>query len=335
MKKNNSSSGGTGKTSLRSAMGGLWEHYSDTGVRDIFVDAFDRVSVERKGRLEAVPSPFASAAALAAFIKKLAAYPGCTVRRGGTVLDIKLPDRTRVTCALGEAYQAVVISKVPSVVFGWDELVKHGCLPEEGRKLFEAALGEMKSVLVAGASCSGKTTTIEVLANGIPAARRVVAVQGASELALRHPAGLSLDAATDEEFVELLKRAENFLPDYLVVDSLEGVGVPEVVRAMRNGLAVIASCHADSALDALKRLEYMYLASKTAFGLDEIRSMLASGLGYVSFQERGADGHRRVVEFSRVDGYEDGRYILTPLLKYSGEAAAFELTPAGKAMLKK
>lgn len=329
MKKKNSA-----KTSLSGVMGGLLKYYSDNEVRDIFIDAFDRVSVERKGRLEAVASPFASAAAVAAFVKKLAACPGCTVRRGAAVLDIKLPDRTRVTCARGEAYQAVVISKVPSVVLGWDDLVKLGCLPEEGRKLFEAALGEMKSVLVAGANCSGKTTTMEVLANGLPAAKRVVAVQGASELALRRPAGLSLDAASDEEFVELLKSAENFLPDYLVVDSLEGVGVPEAVRAMRNGLAVIASCHAVSALDALKRLEYMYLTSKTAFGLDEIRSLLASGLGYVSFQERGADGKRRIMEFSRLDGCEDGRYILTPLLKYSAEAGAFELTPAGKAMLK-
>jgi len=323
------------KTDLRGTMGGLWKYYSDSEVRDIFIDAFDRVSVEKKGRLEGVPSPFASAAAVAAFVKKLAAQPGCAVRRGGAVLEIKLPDRTRVACASGDSYQAVAISKVPSVVFGWEALVKRGCVPQEARKLFETALDGMKSVLVAGGNCSGKTTTMEVLVNGLPAARRVVAVQGASDLALTHPAGLSLDAASDEEFVELLRNAERFLPDYLVVDSLEGVGVPEVVRAMRNGLAVIASCHASSALDALKRLEYMYLASKTAFGLDEIRSMLASGLGYVSYQERGADGKRRIVEFSRVDGYEDGRYILTPLLKYAGETGGFELTPAGKAMLSK
>lgn len=324
-----------GKASLQGVLGPLWKYYSDGDVREIFLDAFDRLSVERKGKLEGAPSPFASRAAVAALVKALAAFPGAVSRRsaGGALLDIKLPDLTRVTCAEGAAYQAVVIRKFPAGISGWDELLRRGCVPEDGRKLFDRILEEGKSLLVAGSSASGKTTMLTVLANGVPAGRRVVAVQGNSELMIKRPACLSLDASSDGEFAELLLNAERFSPDYLVVDSLDGPGVPEALRAMRNGLPVLASCHAESVLDALKRLEYMYLSSKTAFGLDEIRSLVASGVGYVSFQERGEDGKRRLTDLSRIAGCEDGRYIIQPLLKYSRETGAFELTPAGKELL--
>jgi len=329
MKKKNSA-----KTSLSGVMGGLWKYYSDGEVMEIFIDAFDRLSIERKGKLETVLSPFSSRAAVAAWVKGLAALPGSYSRRLGALLDIRLPDLTQVTCADGAAYHAVAIRKHYGRSLSWADLVKSGCVPEDGKKLFDKILEQGESVLVAGNSGSGKTTFLNVIANAIPARMRLVAIQSAPELMLKHPSCLCLNAGSDEEFVSLLLHAGRFAPDYLVVGQLDGLGVPETVRAMRNGMPVVSSCHADSVLDALKRIEYMYLSSKTNFGLDEIRSMLASGIGYVSFQERGADGKRRVVEFSRLDGYEDGRYILTPLLKYSGEAAAFELTPAGKAMLK-
>lgn len=325
--------------SLQGALGPLWKYYSDNEVREIFIDAFDRVSIERKGKLEAVPPPFASRAAVAALVRSLSALPGNSSRRLGgrgganVVLDISLSDQAKVTSAEGAAYHAVMIRKRPGGPMGWPELIKFGCIPEEGKKLFDKIVEQRKSVLVAGSNASGKSTLVNVFADGMPAGRRIVAIQNNSDLILKHPSCLCLDASSDAEFVELLLNADKFSPDYLVVDELDVIGVPEVVRAMRNGVAVAASCYAGSVLDALKRVEYMYLSSKTTFGLDEIRSMLASGIGYVSFQERAADGKRRVVDLSRIMGYEDGHYIIEPLMKYVYETAAFELTPAGKAMI--
>lgn len=327
------------KASLQGVFGALWKYYADNEVKEIFIDAFDRLSVERKGKLEAVAPLFASKAALAAFIKALAAFPGSSSRhpggRGGAnaVLDIRLPDQTRVTSAEGPAYHAVVIRKMPGGLSGWLELLNHGCVSEDVKELFDRITGEMKSLLIAGNCGSGKTTLVNIVANGIPAGRRIVAIQSNSELVLNHPSCLCLDASSDEEFVELLLNADKFSADHLVTGELDGIGVPEVVRAMRTGMAVVASCYAESVLDALKRIELMYLSSKTTFGLDDIRSMLASGIGYISFQERAADGKRRLVDVSRINGYEDGHYIIEPLMKYSYERSAFELTPAGKTML--
>jgi pilus assembly protein CpaF len=325
-----------GKTSLQAAFGPLWKYYSDNEVSEIFIDAFDKVSIERKGKLETVSPLFVSKAAVSALVKAAAALPGSSSRRlGGAngVLDVRLPDQTRLTSAEGAAYHAVVIRKMPKGLSGWPELLKHGCVSEDVKKLFDMIAVQMKSLLVTGNSGAGKTTLLNVVANSLPAGRRIVAIQSDPELVLTHPSCLCLDASSDEEFAGLLRNAEKFSADHLVVGELDGIGVPEVVRAMRTGMAVVASCYAESVLDALKRLELMYLSSKTVFGLDEIRSMLASGLGYVSFQERGADGRRRVTDLSRISGYEDGRYLIEPLIKYSYETAAFELTPAGKAML--
>jgi pilus assembly protein CpaF len=322
-----------GKRTLQGVFGPLWKYYSDSDVMEIFVDTFDSLSIERKGKLETVVSPFSSGAAVAALVKGLAELPGSSSRRLGVLLDIRLSDLTQVTCAEGAAYQAVAIRKHYGRVLGWADLLKAGCVPEDARKLFDRILEQGKSVLVAGNSGSGKTTFLNVIANAIPSRMRLVAIQSAPELMLDHPACLCLNAGSDEEFVNLLQHAGRFSPDYLVVGQLDGVGVPEAVRAMRNGMPVVSCCHADSVLDALKRMEYMYLSSRTNFGLDEIRSLLASGIGYVSFQERGADGKRRMTELARLDGYEEGRYIIAPLMKYSLETGTFELTPAGKALL--
>ncbi|HNW45131.1 MAG TPA: ATPase, T2SS/T4P/T4SS family [Elusimicrobiales bacterium] len=337
MKNQNRGKKNAGKTSPEAAFGTLWKYYSDEAVSEIFIDAFDRLSVERKGRLETVPPVFASQAAVAALVKKLAALPGSNSRRtsfgSGAVLDVRLADQTVVTSAEGAAYHAVMIKKTPGRVPGWPELVKYGCVPEEAKALFEKILAQRESLLITGSSASGKTTLVNALVNGIPAGRRIVAIQAAPELVLKHPACLCLDASSDEEFTGLLRNAARFRPDHLVADSLDGLGVPEVVKAMREGLPVVASCHSDGVLDALRRLEFMYLAAKTAFGLDEIRAMLAAGLRYVSFQERGADGKRRVTDLSRIKGYEDGRYLIEPLFKYDYETGAFALTPAGREML--
>lgn len=337
MKSDRRGKGKTGKSPAEAAFGPLWKFYSDPEVSDIFVDAFDRMSVERKGKLVPVPSVFASRAGVAAVVKALQKLPGASCRRSGfgaaEVLDVRLADQTTVTCASGEAYHAVMIKKAPARQLGWPELVGMGCLPEEGKLLFERILQRGESLLVAGSGASGKTTTMSAVAGSIPAGRRVVAIETAPDLRLDRPDCLRLAAASDEEFTGLLRSAARFLPDYLVVDGLDGIGVPEAVKAMRDGIPVLASCHADGALDALKRLELMYLSSKAAFGLDEIRSLLAAGLRYVSFQERGADGKRRLVELSRLKGYGDGRYVVEPLLKYDYASGAFALTPAGRALL--
>lgn len=327
----------SGKSKLEAAFGPLWGYYAAPDVSDIFIDAFDRLSVERKGKLEQVPPVFASRAAVAALVKALRALPGSASRTTGMgsaeVLNVRLADQTVVTCAQGASYLAVMIKKVPAQALGWPELIKHGCLPEEGKALFDAVIEERASLLITGSAASGKTTLVNAVVNSIPAGRRVVAIQAEPELALTHPACLSLEASSDEEYAGLLRSAARFLPDHLVADSLDVIGVPEVVKAMRDGLPVVASCHADGVLDALKRLELMYLASKAAFGLDEIRAMVASGLRYVSFQERGADGKRRLTELARISGYEDGRYLIEPLLKYDYGTAAFTVTPAGKELI--
>ena len=322
---------------LQKAFGPLWKYYSAPDVSDILIDAFDRMSVERKGKLESVPSVFGSGAALNAVAKALRELPGSACRSSafgsGEVLDIHLPDRTVVTRAEGETYSAMTIKKAPVSEPGWDGLVKLGCLPEAGRRLFERITERGESLLVTGGAASGKTTTLSAAAGSIPAGRRIVAVETAPELRLERPSCLRLGASSDEEFAGLLRNAARFLPDYLVTDSLDVIGVPEIVKAMREGIPVLASCHADGVLDALKRLELMYLSAKTFFGLDEIRAMLASGLRYVSHQERGGDGKRRLLELSRIAGYENGRYVIEPLLKYNGETKAFDLTPAGGELL--
>jgi pilus assembly protein CpaF len=84
--------------------------------------------------------------------------------------------------------------------------------------------------------------------------------------------------------------------------------------------------HATSAENALARLEAMCLTANLGLGLDEIRQTIASALGLILYQERLSNGQRKIVQMVELNGSENGRYVLQPLMRYNAEQGTFDMT---------
>lgn len=86
--------------------------------------------------------------------------------------------------------------------------------------------------------------------------------------------------------------------------------------------------HASNPEDALARLENMCLMANLGLGLSEIRSLIASALQLITYQERLPDGKRKLTHIVELCGLENGRYILQPLFRYNPETGTIESTGA-------
>jgi pilus assembly protein CpaF len=317
---------------LLKALGPLAPLYSDPEVLEIMVDAPERVLVERSGRLEQAGVRFESPEALRAVIDAALALGDVRLAPGQTVGDVRLSGAARMLAVLPPAAPqgpCLVIRKLHPVTLTWEKVIELGAITREALDLLQGALRAHASVLIAGGMGSGKTTVANLLAEDIPPQERVLVVEEVHELQIRHPRAVFLEAAGPDKptMTDLLSAAARMRPDWMVIGELYG---PEAMRAFEiasRGHPVITTTHANSAEDALGRLEALCLMANLGLGLGEIRALVASAIQLITFQQRLPDGRRKVMQIVELRGLDNDRYVLQPLFRY--DPAKDKLEPAG------
>jgi pilus assembly protein CpaF len=171
-------------------------------------------------------------------------------------------------------------------------------------------------VLVSGGTGAGKTTLLNALAQGVAPCERVVTVEDAAELRLPLPHVVRLEARpASAEGVgavtirDLVRNALRMRPDRLIVGEVRGGEALEMLQAMNTGHdGSLSTCHANSAADALRRVETMVLLSGVALPLAAVRDQIGAAVDLVVHVARGKAGARRVVAVEEVC---PGRRLLT------------------------
>lgn len=171
----------------------------------------------------------------------------------------------------------------------------------DASELLKAALAERQTVIVAGATSSGKTTLLNALGSLLPVGERVVTIEDAAELRLpgEHVVRLETRAATEAtEAVglrELTRHALRMRPDRIICGEMRGAEALDLIQAMNTGhRGSLSTVHANSAPDAMRRIETMMLLGDAELPLVAIREQLASCIDLVVMMQRAPDG-RRVV----------------------------------------
>jgi pilus assembly protein CpaF len=94
-------------------------------------------------------------------------------------------------------------------------------------------------------------------------------------------------------------------PDRIIVGEVRGAETFDMLQAMNTGHdGSMTTVHANTARDALGRIEQMVTMMGIDFPLTAIRSQVASGLHFVVQLSRLADGRRRVMSVSEITGME-------------------------------
>jgi pilus assembly protein CpaF len=320
--------------SARTALAPLEPILQDGSVSEIMIDGPDRVLVERKGRIEDTSVKFASAEALRAAIDAALALGGEAFAPGQTVCDARLSDGSRILAVLPPTAPDgpyLVLRKFFTRGMTWERLFEYNSVSREMYDLLNSAIRARRNMLVAGGTGSGKTTVLNLLAESVPAEERVIVVGDRGELPVNHPRRIHLEPNRRAGLsqTDLLLTAAKMRPDRLVCTEFMGAEAIHALQLANTGHdGSLFTIHANSAEDALARLEAMCLMADLGLGLGEIRAMIASAVHVITCQQRLPDGSRKLTQVTEVLGLENDRYVLQPLMRYNPETGQFERTLA-------
>ena len=298
----------------------LLELFHDPDIREIVVNNDTEVWVERAGGLSRLDDIGAGEAA--ALVERLLAPLGRRIDLASPVVDARLRDGSRLCAAIPPVSPRGLSLAIRRFSHGRYSL---GSFTDaRTADLITSALDRRLNIVVAGGTSTGKTTLLGSMIDLLPSSERIIVLEDTNELRLRHPHTVHLEArpATVEgvpaiDLSDLLRHALRLRPDRLVVGEVRGAEAFDMLQAMNTGhTGSLATCHANSAVDTLHRLESMVLRTIANWPLPAVRSYIASAIDLVIHVERSPAGTRRVADVLRVDDTlaSDSRYVTSSLL---------------------
>jgi pilus assembly protein CpaF len=288
---------------------------TDPTVSDILVNTFDKVYVERRGRLELTDVTFHDNAHLMKIIEKIVSRVGRRVDESSPMVDARLPDGSRVNAIippLAVDGPLVSIRRFGATPLTVQNLLDYKSVTPPMIKVLES-LGLAKvNILISGGTGSGKTTMLNLISGFIPGNERIVTIEDAAELQLRQPHVVRLETRPPniEGKGEVTQRAlvRNSLrmrPDRIILGEVRGPEALDMLQAMNTGHeGSLATIHANTPRDALARLENMVGMAGVSLTPRAIRQQITSAITVVLQASRLADGTRKVVSMQEITGME-------------------------------
>jgi pilus assembly protein CpaF len=311
----------------------------DNAVSEIMVNGPQQVWVEREGQLYLTDVKFADAAHVLRVIQRIVTPLGRRCDESSPMVDARLPDGSRVNAIippLSLIGPVLTIRKFQRVMLQPADLISNGTLTADALALLRACVAGRSNIVVAGGSGAGKTTFLNVLSSFISSRDRIITIEDAAELRLaqRHVVTLEARPANAEgagaiSIRELVRNALRMRPDRLVIGECRGAETLDMLQAMNTGHdGSLTTVHANSARDAISRIETMVLMAGGDLPLRAIREQIAAALDLVVFVERGQDGRRRVARISAAGPMHDDIVTMTDLFAFDHAAGALRSTGA-------
>jgi pilus assembly protein CpaF len=308
-------------------LGPLEPLLADHSVSDILVNGAHQVYVERHGRLEQSSATFFNDEHLLRIIDRIVSTVGRRIDESSPMVDARLQDGSRVNAIIPPlALDGPLLSIRRFAVrpLGIDDLINMGTLTEDTAKLLDAIVKARLNVVISGGTGSGKTTTLNVLSGFIPASERVVTIEDSAELQFQHAHAVRLETRPpnvegrgEVTQRDLVRNSLRMRPDRIVIGEVRGAEALDMLQAMNTGHdGSLTTIHANSARDALGRVENMVTMTGFDMPVKAIRAQIASAVNVVVQVERLGDGRRRVTSIQEVVGMEGDIITMTELFKF-------------------
>jgi pilus assembly protein CpaF len=278
---------------------------ADPTVSDVLVNGGGAVWVEREGTLELSDVSLTEGEALQV-IERVLAPLGRHVDRRSPIVDARLPDGSRLHAIVRPL--AVDGPTVSIRRFGARRIALDDLCAAPVARLLTSAVRTRANVLVSGGASAGKTTLLNALASQIAGTERVITVEDAAELRLpgthivrleARPA--NADGIGEVRVRDLVRSALRMRPDRIVVGEIRGGEALDMLQAMNTGHdGSLSTCHANSPVDALRRVETLVLMGDVDLPLVAVREQIVAAIDLVVHMARAANGVRRVVEVGEI-----------------------------------
>jgi pilus assembly protein CpaF len=287
----------------------------DPTISDILVNRFDRVYIERAGKLELTGLSFKDNSHLMQIIERIVSRVGRRVDESSPMVDARLADGSRVNAIIPPL--AIDGPCLSIRRFGRDpitarQMIENQTLTESMLELLSAMVKGRLNILVSGGTGAGKTTLLNVLSGYIPNSDRIVTIEDAAELQLKQehivrletrPPNIEGKGAVRQR--QLVINSLRMRPDRIVVGEVRGEEAFDMLQAMNTGHeGSLTTVHANSPRDALARIENMVSMANLNIPERAVRSQIASAVHAVVQIARLSDGTRKVLTISEIIGLD-------------------------------
>jgi len=306
----------------------VMEYMHDDTVSEIMINSANDIYIERAGKLIKTNAGFEDEESLLAAVNNVLQYTGKRIDPERPLVDSRLPDGSRVHVVLSPLCRngtCMSIRKFSRLNLNADHLLQYGSWTKEVMDYLRVCVLAEKNLLVAGGTSSGKTCLLNVISSFIPHDQRIVTIEDSAELELQQSHVVSLESRPPDRWGkgeitirDLFRSSLRLRPDRIVIGEVRGGEALDMIQAMTSGHAgSMSTLHANTAFDALNRLETMALMSKVELPLHALRSQISSAMDVIVLMTRLKDGRRCITEISEVLPLEeDGHYRVQKMFSF-------------------
>jgi pilus assembly protein CpaF len=289
----------------------------DPSVSDILVNRANQVYVEREGKLEGTDVIFKDDRHLMQIIERIVSSVGRRIDESSPMVDARLQDGSRVNAIIPPlALDGPVLSirRFRTDRLGAQDLVTRESMTQPMLDFLKAAVFSRLNVIVSGGTGAGKTTLLNILSSFIGQTERIVTIEDAAELMLRQNHVVRLETRpTNIEGKggvrqrDLVVNALRMRPDRIIMGEVRGEEALDMLQAMNTGHdGSLTTIHANTARDALHRLDTMVAMANLNIPEKAIRQQIASAINLVVQITRLSDGTRKITGVTELTGMEGG-----------------------------
>ena len=306
-------------------------------ISDILVNRYNKVFIERNGKLSETTVRFKDDAHLLHIIEKIVSQVGRRIDEAQPIVDARLQDGSRVNAIIPPLAldgPCLSIRRFGRHVITQDEMLTFKTLTPGILRFLSACVQCKVTVLISGGTGSGKTTMLNALSRFIHEEERIITIEDTAELQLqqRHvikfetrPPNLNKEGGINQRI--LLRTALRMRPDRIIVGECRGAEALDMLQAMNTGVeGSMSTVHANTPRDAFSRLETMVMMADLEIPTRVILQQLASAIKLVVQVSRLQDGTRKILSVSEVLGVKEEKVDLQEIFTFE----RIGVTDAGK-----
>ncbi|MEV3861123.1 CpaF family protein [Streptomyces sp. NPDC050095] len=299
---------------------------ADASITEIMVNGPDAIFVERAGRVEQLPLRFASAEQLMQTIERIVSTVNRRVDESNPMVDARLPTGERVNVIippLALTGATLTIRRFPRA-YSLTELLELGSLDEHMLMLLAACVRARFNIIVSGGTGSGKTTLLNALSALIPSHERIITIEDSAELQLQQDHVIRLESRPPNvegkgqvTIRDLVRNSLRMRPDRIIVGEVRGGETLDMLQAMSTGHdGSLATVHANTAEDALTRLQTLGSMSEVDVPFEALRDQINSAVDVLVQLTRHADGSRRVSEIALLVSHGREQFTIATVTRF-------------------
>ena len=309
----------------------IQELLDNENITEIMVNGTEGIFIEEKGYIVKWKDKFDSKQKLLDVIQQMVTRTNRMVNELSPIVDARLEDGSRVNVVLSPIAingPIVTIRKFGKMGgLSMEELIKLKAINKEASIFLSNLVKAGYNIIISGGTGSGKTTFLNALSNYIPKEERIITIEDSAELKIQgienlvslETRNVNVEGCKPVSIRDLIKASLRMRPDRIIVGEVRGKEVIDMIQCMNTGHdGSLSTVHANNALDAVSRMETMFLM-EIDMPLAAIRRQIASAVDIIVHLGRLRDKTRKVLEIIEITGYENGEVMSNVLYEFREE----------------